>query len=147
MTSNGVRDEIMGRLTVDVDLANYEDLVKVNIGALVSESVRRVRCQAVVDTGATHLILPERVVQELGLTPYKRARVIYADNRTAERTMVQGVRVELLDRDGEFQAIIEPGRETALIGAIVLETLDLMVDCKNQKLVPQHPEGIVAIIE
>jgi hypothetical protein len=38
-------------------------------------------------------------------------------------------------------AIIEPKRETALIGAIVLEYLDLLVDCTAQKVVPRDPSG------
>jgi hypothetical protein len=44
-------------------------------------------------------------------------------------------------------AIVEPARESALIGAIVLEDLDLLVDCANQRLVPRDPNQIISEIE
>jgi hypothetical protein len=37
--------------------------------------------------------------------------------------------------------------ETALIGAIVLEDLDLLVDCTKQKLYPRDPDFVVSEIE
>jgi hypothetical protein len=44
-------------------------------------------------------------------------------------------------------AIVEPKRETALIGAMVLEGLDLLVDSKNQRLIPRDPSGPIFEIE
>jgi hypothetical protein len=52
-----------------------------------------------------------------------------------------------MGRHGLFSAIVEPKRATALIGAIVLEELDLMVDCTTQTLHPRDPKGIVSEIE
>ena len=51
----------------------------------------------------------------------------YADGRRATRPVVSNVWLQLLGRDGVFSAVIEPDREDALIGAIVLEELDLLV--------------------
>jgi predicted aspartyl protease len=87
------------------------------------------------------------VVKQLGLKPVGEAFVRYADQRRAKRQVVEEVRVELLGRHGTFRAIVEPLRETALIGAIVLEDLDLVVDCTSQRLRPRDPRGIVAEIE
>ena len=53
----------------------------------------------------------------------------------------------LLGRGFNFHAIVEPNRNTALIGAIVLEVLDFVVDCVAQELHPRDPNGIVAEIE
>lgn len=36
---------------------------------------------------------------------------------------------------------IMPKREDALIGAIVFEALDLLVDCKRQRVVPRDPRS------
>jgi hypothetical protein len=55
--------------------------------------------------------------------------------------------VRLLGREGTFTAIIEPKRATALIGAIVLDDLDLLVDCTAQKVVPRDPSGPIYEIE
>jgi hypothetical protein len=38
-------------------------------------------------------------------------------------------------------------RKTALIGAIVLEQLDLLVDCTHQRLVPRDPRYQIVEIE
>ena len=52
-----------------------------------------------------------------------------------------------LGRGFNFHAIVEPNRNTALIGAVVLEVLDFVVDCVAQELHPRDPNGIVAEIE
>jgi hypothetical protein len=59
----------------------------------------------------------------------------------------RGAYVELLGRGDTFTAVVEPKRDSALIGAIVLEALDLLADCKNQRLVPRDPSGPVYEIE
>ncbi len=43
--------------------------------------------------------------------------------------------------------ISEPKRETALIGAIVLEDLDLLLDCVGQRVIPRDPRGAIYEIE
>lgn len=43
-----------------------------------------------------------------------------------------------------FEAIIEPGRDSALIGAIVLESRDLVIDCPHQTLCPRDPKRIIS---
>jgi hypothetical protein len=53
----------------------------------------------------------------------------------------------MIGRHSVFNAILEPGRETALIGEIVLEDLDLIVDCGTQNVHPRDPKGIVSEVE
>jgi hypothetical protein len=43
--------------------------------------------------------------------------------------------------------VVEPKRETALLGAIVLEDLDLLVDFQNERVVPRDPSGAIFEIE
>src|SRR6476646_10876645 len=120
MKSNGTHK--MGRITVEFEIANNEDLVRARDGRLDKEKVRRVKIQGLVDSGATRLVLPEAVAKKLGLpVKKKKIKVRYADGRKGMRAEVDEVRLYLLDRDGVFSAVVEPKRETALIGAIVLE--------------------------
>jgi len=146
MRTNGTHK--MGRITVDFEIANNEDLVEVRRGHLDPGDVRRVKIQGLVDSGATRLVLPQSVAKQLGL-PIKRkkVKVRYADGRRGMRVEVDEVRLFLLGRDGVFNAIVEPKRETALIGAIVLEDLDLLVDCAQLRLVPRDPDFVVSEIE
>jgi hypothetical protein len=76
-----------------------------------------------------------------------KIRVKYADCRRSFRRAAQGVFLELLGRNGLFDAIVESKRSDAFIGAMVLEGLDLMVDCTSQRLVPRNPEGPLFEIE
>jgi len=55
--------------------------------------------------------------------------------------------LQIQGRHGVFSAVIEPGRMDALIDAIVLEELDLLVDCPTQSLYPREPDTIVTEIE
>src|SRR5438105_3667613 len=137
----------MGRFSVEFVVANNDDLALVRRGLLAKDQVRRHTVKGVVDCGAARLVLPQALVKELGLPLSDKIKVKYADGRRAQRWQAKGVYVELMGRDGTFTAIVEPKRETALIGAIVLEDLNFLVDCQNQRLVPRDPHGPLFEIE
>ena len=137
----------MGRFAVEFEVANRGDVYLAEGGHVRPDAVRRIRLQGVVDTGATRLVLPKAVVESLGLKATGKIAVRYADGRRAVRSTVADVQVELLGRRGVFTASIEPRRKTALIGAIVLEDLDFLVDPTHQRLVPRDPKMIVSEAE
>jgi predicted aspartyl protease len=148
MIPNSVQEAAaMGRVTVDVKLANNRDVVLHETGMVPAEQVRRLTIQGTVDPGASMLVLPSAVADQLGLPRTRKMTVTYGDRRTAERDLVNQVEVELLGRKSIFDAILEPARTTVLVGAIVLEALDLLVDCRNQQLIPRDPAGMTAEIE
>jgi predicted aspartyl protease len=111
------------------------------------DQVRREKVSGVVESGAAQLVLPRALVKQLGLPPGDKIKVRYADGRRGQRRQAEGAYVELLGRHGTFSAVVEPKRQNALIGAIVLEQLDLLVDCRQQRLVPRDPSGPVYEIE
>ncbi len=137
----------MGRFSVEVELKNYDDISRAKDGRIQPEEVRSVRIRGVVDSGATRLVIPESVAKALGLEESGRAKVRYADGRTADRAIVQGLHLSYGGRESVFNAIVEPSRDSALIGAIVLEDLDFLVDCGAQRLVPRDPKQIVSEVE
>jgi predicted aspartyl protease len=141
------RDKPMGRFTAELLLANNIDMAMAQAGAISPDKVRHVRLAGVVDTGANYLVLPKTVADQLGVPAAGEAAVRYADRRTATRPMVGQVHLELLGRQGIYHALVEPDRTTALIGAIVLEDLDLLVDCTTQTLNPRDPNRFVAEVE
>ena len=61
--------------------------------------------------------------------------------------MATDVHLTYAGRGSVFDAVVEPDRDSALIGAIVLESLDLLADCTTQTLVPRDPERITSEIE
>ncbi len=140
--ANGVR-----RFSVELEVANNDDLALVHRGLMRPDQVRRETIQGLVDSGATKLVLPEAVVKRLGLRLGGKIKVRYADGRRVQRREAEGAYVKLLGRHDTFSAIVERERDTALIGAMVLEGLDLLVDCQTQRVVPRDPRGAIYEIE
>ena len=141
------RGENVGRFAVSVELDNYGDFLRAESGELAESQVRRLRVDAVVDSGASRLVLPTRIAEQLGLPHLADTEVRYADGRRARRATVHAVRLTYAGRSGSFSAILEPDRDSVLLGAIVLEDLDLIVDCAKKLLVPRDPDHIISEIE
>jgi predicted aspartyl protease len=140
--ANGV-----GPISIEFEVANFGDMEMAQRGLLKPDQVRRQTVKGVVDSGATRFVLPQAVVKQLGLRVTGKVAVRYAAGRRATRPAAQGAYVKILGRDSTFSAVVEPKRETALIGAIVLEDLDLLVDCQRQRLIARDPSGPVYEIE
>ena len=140
--ANGV-----GRFSVELEIANKDDIVMMRRGLLPPDQVRRQTIQGIVDSGANKLVLPQSFVKQLGLPLLDKIKVRYANGRTAQRHEADSAYVGLSGRHGTFTAIVEPKRTTALVGAIVLEDLDLLVDCANRRVEPRDPHGAVFEIE
>lgn len=139
----------MGRFSVEFVVANNRDVVNLGPGdrRFLKDRVKHMVLSGVVDSGAARLVLPQRVVDALGLEVEGETTVRYADQRRERRPLVSNVWLELLGRHGVFSAVVEPERTDALIGAIVLEELDLVVDCTTQSLHPREPDSILTEIE
>ena len=139
--------DYVGRFSVEFEVANHEDVVQARKGFMPPEQVRRARISGVVDTGATRLVLPASVVAALGLPEAGQITARFADGRREPKQIVSDVELEIQGRSSVFTAVVEPGREDALVGAIVLEELDLIPDCTRQALVPRDPHGLFAEID
>ena len=140
--------EYVGGFSVNVELANNQDLTLARAGYLAPDRVRRTMISGVVDTRAVRLVLPQSAMAALGLQPTGQITVKFADGRREVRPIVGGVRLEYAGRSGVFSAVVgPPGRSDALIGTMVLEELDLLPDCAVKALVPRDPDGIISEVE
>ena len=102
-----------------------------------------------VDSGATMLVIPGWVQEKLNFPTIRKQQVKYADERTELRDVVYGVEVEVCGRKGVFDAIVEPRKEYGLLGAIVMEELDLIIEPRELKLYPnpRSPDVPMAEVE
>jgi clan AA aspartic protease len=117
-----------------IKLTNSYDEEYVARGDLPANRVRSTEIEALVDTGATMMVLPADAVSRLGLLPAGYRKVRYADGRTAEVPWVSGVGITILGRQTVTNALVEAAGTIALIGQIPLEELDLLVDPKSREL-------------
>ena len=147
MTPSQWNKRTMARFEVETELANNSDMILAREGITAPEKVRRCKLSGVVDSGAPELVLPETVAKKLGVRVKRKVKGRYADDRNAIREEVEDVQVTLQGRDGVYRAIVEPKRKTVLIGALVLEDLDFLIDPKNERLVPRDARYKISEIE
>ncbi len=123
-----------------VKLTNREDELLASSGLLPPERVRRMEIEALVDTGATMLVLPADVCRALGVRELGRRWVRYADGRRREVPWVGDLFIEILERQMMCEALVEAEGTTPLIGQIPMEALNLLVNPKTGDLMPD-PES------
>lgn len=124
----------VGAVRTKVRLLNAIDEALVSRGLLAPRLLRECETEALVDTGAVYLVLPEAIVQQLGLRILGQQRAKFADGREAMVGVTEALRIECEGRQTTEDALVTG--DEVLIGQVVLEKLDLLVDCKNQRLIP-----------
>jgi clan AA aspartic protease len=132
----------MGKIMTKIKLTNGTDLDKAAEGLITPAEVRRVEIEALVDTGATQLALPEEIIEALGLRVAGTRRAKDARGIVIEVGWVSCVVLEILGREMSGDALVLPRGATPLIGQIPLENLDLLVDPKSRELRvnPESPD-------
>lgn len=138
---------LIGEVRVKVKLTNAGDEALVRRGLLTADKIRSYEAEALVDTGAIRSVLPRHVVQELGLATVRKTRATYANDQTEDVDVTEPVGIELMTRRTTEETLVL-GSEV-LIGQTVLESLDLLVDCVNLRVVPNpaHPDQPVIKIK
>ncbi len=82
------------------------------------------------------LVIPKAIADQLGVPEVRRATVRYADQRVAEKPVVGPIRLTVCNRTALFEAVVEEQLNEPLIGQIVLESLDLVVNPRELTLMP-----------
>lgn len=129
----------MGRVTVRVRLTNLLDARMHELG-LRKPKPRGTQVEALVDTGATRLYLKPSVIKRLGLQPTGTV-CSHTTNGDCVRQKYDAVRLELMGRKEVFEVVEVPENVPNLLGQVPLETLDLVVDSKGQRLIGNPAHG------
>ena len=135
----------MGKVTTRIRVENWLDAELAAVGAR-KESPRAIETDALVDTGAVKLYLKSSVINQLGLRPIGEVRTRTMSARSESRRVFSPVSLEIQGRTGRFDVVEVPDSLPNIVGQIPLEDLDWVVDCRNQKLVPnpEHKDGELA---
>jgi len=140
-----IKDLPVGAIRVNVRLTNATDEARMRRGEIADNEVRSVIVDALVDTGAVQSVIPQSLLEQLGLQTRRQRTAVYADGRAETVGLTQGILFQIDDRDTMEEALVLG--DEVLIGHTVLEKLDLLADCKNQRLVPAHPNGPVSMVK
>ena len=118
----------MGTVYANIELSNLlrSDLTPVNIEALV-------------DSGAINLCIPEIVQRELGLEIVRKRVVQMADGSLIECGVVEPVSVRFENRRTTTTALVIG--DEVLLGAIPMQDMDVLIDPRNERLIvpPERP--------
>ena len=133
--------ETMGRVLTEATIENLSDLYLAHRAVLPADQIRRiVVADALVDTGATLLSIPTRLIQQLGLVRSGTKRLISSAG-AVQTGMYEAVRLTIQGRECTMDVLEVPDNVPVLIGQIPLEHLDLVVDLRNRKLTGNPAHG------
>ncbi|MDR3053973.1 MAG: clan AA aspartic protease [Zoogloeaceae bacterium] len=118
----------MGITDVDLRLANAS-----------KKNLEEIDANALVDTGALHLCIPEHVAIQLQLEDCETREVILADGKRLQVRYVYPVRIELLNRKCVTGALVLGNQ--VILGAIPMEDMDLIIEPAKMRVSvnPQAP--------
>lgn len=136
-----MESSVMGRVTTEARIENLKDLWDAERGLMPAEQARRLEVSdALVDTGATLLTLPTRLIQQLGLSRTSTKRITNFKGKT-EADLYEAVRLTIQGRFCTMDVLEAPDDVPVLIGQLPLEHLDLVVDLRNRCLIGNPAHG------
>jgi clan AA aspartic protease len=124
----------MGVILADIELANarQDDLLPMTVNALV-------------DSGAVHLCIPQHVANQLRLPVLDRREVTVANGASQMVDYVGPIKVKFANRQCLVGALVLG--DQALLGAIPMEDMDLVISPSRQTITvnPSNPNIAMSI--
>jgi predicted aspartyl protease len=90
-----------------------------------------------VDSGAVYSVLPERTWRALGLKPKRTVEFDLADGTSIERKVGEATFI-IGGVDAVSPVVLGTREDSALLGAVTLESLGLMLNPLSRELLPMH---------
>ena len=125
---------------MQLQLENQADRILLEAGQLQASTVRSAQVDALVDTGAVMVLLPQDLVERLGLPTNGSIIVTLANEQRVELPRARHLSLAIGDRQMDTDCLVGPPQSEPLVGHLVLERLDLIVDPLQRKVTPR-PES------
>jgi len=124
----------MGNFTETITLKNPVDIANARNGLIKEQDVRQMTIEAVVDTGASTMVITEETCRKLGLVIEREGYVHIANGARQPCKKTEPVAIYWKNRYAACSCLVIPGSDKNLLGAIPLEDLDLRVNPVKQCL-------------
>ncbi|MBF0240299.1 MAG: hypothetical protein HQM12_21550 [SAR324 cluster bacterium] len=132
----------MGKVIVNqVLLRNQEDEILAKARVISSDQIRELRKDMIADTGAVAVSLPQSIVDQLGLSFEREVRITTSRGEKHLTKLYGGLLVYIGDRKAYTQCLAKPEDAPLILGQLVFEQIDYVVDCKNQTIYPNPKES------
>jgi len=124
----------MGKILTKITIVNNIDEVLFERNIIKLNEVRSLQINDVlIDTGATTLALPAKIINQLGLK-YMKSVAVSTASGISERKIYQNVKVRLLERETICECIELPDDAMPLLGVIPLESMGVELNLQTQSL-------------
>ena len=124
----------MGLTYAEIELINAGDKEYVRRGDMDIDDVRRIRVNALVDSGAYLMAINENIQEVLQLPVVGKERQFLANGQVVEYDVVNQLEVRFGDYFTVCRAVLLPGGAEPLLGAIPMEDMNLVIDPRRQEL-------------
>jgi clan AA aspartic protease len=135
----------MGMVYADIELINTADLEMSRRHIIGEEEVKRMRLTMLADSGAYMMAINENIQSQLELPFVEKRKAVMADGSVQEFEVVGPVMVKFANRTAVCNAFILDGNSEPLLGAILMEEMDVLIHPLRQELIvnPEHPNYAV----
>ena len=137
----------MSEVRTEITLVNIGDTVKARDGLIPESEIRRLKVNAVVDTGAWTLVINEAVREKLGLLVEESEETTLAGGVKVPCRITEYVDIRWKNRKTACEAVVLPDEEDVLMGAYPLEGLDLMIHPKTQEVIGAHGDKVRNVVK
>ena len=125
----------MGLIHVEIDLINAGDKELVRRHLLDQDKMRRITVRALVDSGSMYMAINENIQQVLQLPVIGKQRSQLANGQVMEYDIVDLLEVRFEKYTAICYAVVLPENAEPLLGAIPMETMNVIINPSRQELV------------
>ncbi|NCI48584.1 clan AA aspartic protease [Sediminibacterium roseum] len=132
----------MGYVFATIGLANRWHVINDRHELVDDYEIRSIEVEMLVDTGSLYMCINESIRTYLNLEVIDKGKFQLADGMIGEYEIVGPVEVRFANRTCRVDAIVLPGNNQCLLGAIPMEAMDILISPTRQELVvnPAHPD-------
>jgi clan AA aspartic protease len=127
-----MRSKNMSVVYTEITLKNEIDAAFAEKKYIKENEIRQITAQAIVDTGAWTLVISNETREKLGLRDKGFGEATLADGQTGEYPMAGPLEIWWKNRHIVCEALVIPDAPDILLGAWVLEGLDLTINPKRE---------------
>jgi clan AA aspartic protease len=132
----------MSVVYTEITLKNVADIILAEKGYIKENEIRQVTVEAIVDTGAWTLVINNEIRDKLGLRDSGVGEATFADGQNGEYPMAGPLEVWWKNRHLVCETLVLPDAPDVLLGAWVLEGMDLTINPKRE-LVGVHGDIVM----
>jgi clan AA aspartic protease len=139
----------MGLVYATITLINGEELILAKRHLIGTDEIKQMNVSMFVNSGAYMMAINETICEQLSLSIKEKRKVQLANGEIAEYNVAGPIEVRFKNRRSNMDALVLPGNNEPLLGAIPMEDMDVLIHPQRQELVvnPEHPYFVQMVMK